>query len=379
MWLIKKKNSPYLFAQWRDFRTGKLQSASTKTSDRRLATERGKSLERERTAAPSLPTQTLHEALKALVAHKRRMKRSAATHEITETKCGHLLRLLGRGTDIAAIELTTTEAYLDTRRAEGVADSTIDKEVSQLMQALRIARRHKLYHCDPKDILPEALADVVYSPCTGYWTIEQYRAGQAHMIASRRDHVTVYCHTGCRFSELYRIKAEHIDRIGQRVFIDGTKTVSSKRWVNISAEAMRVLVRRAERYPSGPLFPDRWSKSRMKNDMRRVAKRAGVPPVTANDLRRTFATWCGDAGVDEGTCYKWMGHTSSKMIRLVYQQLSERRARTEAAKFDAFTRAPAPILTAASGSNGGSKPRPNRALSVTLDGVKTRRNQGFLR
>jgi integrase len=70
-------------------------------------------------------------------------------------------------------------------------------------------------------------------------------------------------------------------------------------------------------YPTGPLFPDRWSRSRLVQDMRKVAKRARVPVVSANDFRRTFATFCGDSGVDETTCYRWMGHTSGAMIRRV--------------------------------------------------------------
>jgi len=130
-------------------------------------------------------------------------------------------------------------------------------------------------------------------------------------------------------------------RVGRR-----HENQSSRRWVPLDADPFEVLSRRAKLYPTGPLFPDRWSRSRLVQDMRKVATRARVPVVSANDFRRTFATFCGDSGVDETTCYRWMGHTSGAMIRRVYQQLSDRKAAKQGALLSQYKAEATTELTA---------------------------------
>ena len=316
-----------------------------------IAKQRGVQYERARFEAEAhVPTYRLTDALDALVAHKKRSKRSAATIEITECKCGHLRRVLGDDFDVTKTTLEHSNTYLDTRRAEGAHDHTIAKELGQLKQALRIAWRATppKFDRDPSTIWPKEALENAYVPVDTYWTLDQYRTAQYHGIESRTDHVAMYCNTGVRFSELYRLEAQHVDLQLTRLYVPGTKTKSAKRWVPLNSIALEVVQRRAAMYPDGPLFPDRWSRSRLVQDMKRVAKRAGVPQVSANDFRRTFATWCGEAGVDESTVVAWMGHTSSKMVRRVYQQLSERRAATEGAKLSAFVAAPVAATPAAS-------------------------------
>lgn len=61
---------------------------------------------------------------------------------------------------------------------------------------------------------------------------------------------------------------------------------------------------------------------------RRVPKQgnpccAGVEPVTSNDLRRTFASWLKQRGVDSLVVAHLMGHTTTRMVELVYGRLAE--------------------------------------------------------
>lgn len=357
MWLFRHPATPYWQAGWRCIRTGKSVSRSTRTADKKLAKQRGIRLEREYDAADRAPTQTLHEALKALLEHKRRKKCSAATIEITECKAGHLLRLLGKPTPIDTLTLVQTERYLDVRRTEGSHDHTIHKELSNLLQALRVAKRHGFYPGEPKALWPSEL-DGAYTPQDTYLTVEQFNDAMGGMIESRRDHFAIYAHVGLRFSELYRLEAGHLNRFGRRLWVEGTKTKAARRWVDLDAAAYAVLYRRAEEHPEGLLFPDRWSRSRMVNDLKRVAKRTDTPAVSANDLRRTFSTWCADAGIDERTCLKWMGHTSSDMCRRVYQQLSARRGR---AQIDLLSKYSGEITPSQGPSEQGATPRHERS------------------
>lgn len=80
--------------------------------------------------------------------------------------------------------------------------------------------------------------------------------------------------------------------------------------------------RRAREYPEGPLFPGRWYKHKMRLDLADKCAKASIAPVTANDLRRTFASWLANRGVPEIVTLRLMGHTSSTMVRRVYAQLS---------------------------------------------------------
>ena len=337
MYLRQKPNSQFYYACWRDL-SGKQIERSTRTADEKLAWKRAREFERQHDAVEARPpSQTLEAALNALVVYKVRHKLSAATLEITKCKAGHLLRVLGRRTMIDTIGPGTVLEYVDKRRLELAHDHTISKEVQNLLQALRVSRKQDvpLFHRDPKELWP-ALLNGAYDPKDDYWTLEQYRCAQEHGVVSRREHVTVYCHTGMRYSELYRIEAFDLDEVNRRVQVRGTKTKKAKRWVPVSAECWAVLNRRAALYPSGPLFPDRWSRSRLCQDMHKVAKRAGVPRLSANGFRHTFATWCGEAEVEERVCAEWMGHTSTAMIRRVYQHITERRSTAQRARFTEF-------------------------------------------
>jgi len=61
----------------------------------------------------------------------------------------------------------------------------------------------------------------------------------------------------------------------------------------------------------------------MGRDLPAAAKRAGVPRVTANDLRRTFASWLVQAGVSLYVVSRLLGHKSTRMVELVYGQLDD--------------------------------------------------------
>jgi integrase len=54
---------------------------------------------------------------------------------------------------------------------------------------------------------------------------------------------------------------------------------------------------------------------------RQVAKRAGIPHFSSNDLRRTCATWLVKRGVSFNLTAKVMGQASTFMLTKVYGQL----------------------------------------------------------
>lgn len=322
MWLFRHKTSPNWYVGWRDF-TGKQKQASTRTRDKRLAKKRAPEI--IRAAEDRAPAYTLAEALKRLAEHKIRMGQAVSTIEVYQCKSGHLLRLLGPKRDLCGLTLEDTEAYLDRRRREGAADRTIEMELGVLRAALRRGKDLGRYHGDPKGLWPAALKGAYDPRCRAdrWLTPAQFRQLYAAAMPSRRDHLLVYAGTGARYSELYHLEAGDLDHGGYRVRIRGTKTGQSDRWVSPTADAWDVLARRASAHADGPLFPDGWHRARMCQDLQRICRRSGLPftKLSANDLRRTFASLCLNSGVREDVVVRWLGHGSTQMVRQVYAQL----------------------------------------------------------
>lgn len=349
--LRKFKNSPYWYAEGLDAE-GRRWSQSTKQRDRGAALRVGRSIELAR-ALPGVRPLALSQALTALAEHKELKRVSAAELEIVATKGARLLEQFGPGRDCNTFSPKCVEWYIAARRAD-VADSTIRKELGKLFEALRLARRDGLYVGDPA-MLRSVASDVLEDDEPGdRWLDDpEYLVLLPEVPAQRVDHVLVHCHTGARYGELYRIEAAHIDHAGRRLWLLGTKGKREhrERWVPLSDEAYDVLCARAELHmAAGRLFPDRWLKPNMRLTLARACRRAGIEPVTANDLRRTFCSWCARRGVSERECQRFMGHSpASLLVRRVYAQLAPEAGREAVQAFPRVSQ----TLSQTSGAIGG--------------------------
>ncbi len=70
----------------------------------------------------------------------------------------------------------------------------------------------------------------------------------------------------------------------------------------------------------------------MRNVLEDACKRAGIARVTPNDLRRTLASWLKQAGVDSFAVAQIPGHTTSRMVELVYGRIDQRTLATAMAR-----------------------------------------------
>src|SRR5690606_14796237 len=102
--------------------------------------------------------------------------------------------------------------------------------------------------------------------------------------------------TGARWSESDSARLADISLLEGFVQLRGTKTAKSRRTVPLSGHGF-VLLDHALRYAEGTdgLLFRPWGNSR--RDLAQACDRAGIEKVTANDLRRTYATWLRQAGV----------------------------------------------------------------------------------
>lgn len=322
--VYKRKDSPYYWTSGRDG-TGERWYESTRAKDKATAVKLARKIHRRRllqtAEGPNLP---LIDALELLRKHKVRRELSAATMKIHEEKGGRLLVVLGRDRNVCALTLMEADAYVDLRLRQGAGLSTIEKEWGILRASLRLAARHNLYPFDPSRIWPDALRNVD-KPRTRWLTVEEAQKLLPALPPARADHFLAYVHTGVRHSELYKMTAADVDAKERSVFVAGTKgnLEKARRRIPLSQDVWPVFQRRMLRHPKGPLFPDVWSSSAMARALKKASAMVKIPQVdSANDLRRTFATWLLHADVPEATTVRLMGHTNSKMVRRVYAQHS---------------------------------------------------------
>ena len=131
--------------------------------------------------------------------------------------------------------------------------------------------------------------------------------------------------TGGRLSEVSGLRWEHIDWRTRTILLTGTKTEKSRRRIPLSPLLDQVL--RADKRSQGPIVGE-WVNVRRDLEVAcgwafgyDINTRTAVKKISPNDLRRTFATWLKQAGQESWIVAKLMGHTSSRMVEMVYGQV----------------------------------------------------------
>jgi integrase len=159
-----------------------------------------------------------------------------------------------------------------------------------------------------------------------------------------RDIATVLLDTGARPGELCTLSASQIDFEASTAEVVGKM---GKRTISITARALAILRRLADRWPSGPLlrtcYGNPWDASSLNRQYRAICERAGVKVVPYHARHALWAR-AHRAGVDSIVVAKQLGHVNLK-------QLAKRYAHVEPAMLrDAVERASLPISTEATES-----------------------------
>lgn len=330
-WIYEKPNSNKLWVKVK-VPGQKAFARSSGTANRRTAERYAEKLERE-ALVQGAPT-TLHEALAGLMEVQNDKGDSHHTLAITERCGGHLCGFFGRQRDVSTIGLDDTTAYMRARR-QFVHDPTIYRELRTLREALVQLRKRGLYAGDPSALWPVGLAQA-FAAKTRWVTPVEWRKLYAALGPRWKDHLVCYTFSGLRLSELFAIRPEHANFAERRLYAPGTKTEGAARWVPMHPEVEAVLRRRLRK--GEPFFEldqgtdYEHTRVRLYRALMRATRKAGIAMVSANDLRRTFCSWCYQAGVVETDCARWLGHKNSRMVREVYGHDSPENA---ARKLDA--------------------------------------------
>jgi len=300
---------------------GKRIQKSTRCRDRKAAEAVARELER-RAADPAYAASnqtTLESALQNLIRDRTLKARAQGTLEMLRVKGGHLTRILGAGLPLAQVDAKAVDAFVDRRIEEGAARNTIHKELSTLRGALKVAKRRGEYTRDVAAVMPDGFA-TEYKPRERYLSVSEAQGLLAELTPDRAARVAFMLATSARWNESELAQLGDVDLPGGVVLLRGTKTEGSRRAVPIVGWA-RPLLEHAVRYAEGQggrLFRP-WGNVR--RDLHEACERAGITPVSPNDLRRTCATWLRQGGVEPHLIAAMLGHTDSRMVERVYGRL----------------------------------------------------------
>lgn len=309
---------------------GRRHKISTKCTDKRAALAKLRDLERQATGSSHASPGNAY-ALKTALAYllnNDTTGRSQATLDMYQVKGGQLMRVLGGTFDLAAIRLDDVQAYIATRLSERshddpddtrtVSRSTVQKEIVTLRRVLTLARDRGLLKVDPRAIIPEFR--VRYVPRERYLTEAEFSKLEGQLEPARRLWVQIAVYAGARHSEVEALTWGDVHlKKPATILLPGTKTAKARRRIPL-AEPLRRALEAAKGAHGAVVEP--WGNVR--RDLAVACKAVKLEPVTPNDLRRTFASWLKQRGIDSMTVAKLMGHTTSRMVELVYGRLNDR-------------------------------------------------------
>jgi len=310
---------------------GERYERSTGLADRKAAEARAREIERD-LADPERARRAAREAttLQAVVdlASARYARDAASGRRSDDTvafykrKWGQVLRVLGPDSRAADVDVAAVTRFVEARRAEGMSEHTIVKEVTALRVALRYARDAGHWRGDLEALVPADLS-TDYEPRTRALTVAEVQALIGAMVPKRAAWVAFMLGAGAELRGAERAERGDYDKAGGLVRVRGTKTKDRDRWVPVVLPEMKPLVELAWDCGRGkaPLLLAAWPNN-MWRDIHAACTRARIEPVSPHDLRRTFAHWHLAAGLSFEDVARAMGHSSTAMLFKVYGKIT---------------------------------------------------------
>jgi integrase len=134
--------------------------------------------------------------------------------------------------------------------------------------------------------------------------------------------------TGARPGEVARLTAADVDVVNCVAVLAEHKTAEKTgrtRVIHLPAEAVSVLGRLAEAYPTGPLLRNSrggaWTGWAVVKAMEAAREKAGLPDAIAYSMRHTLATDALVKGVPDAHVAELLGHAGTAMLHRHYAHL----------------------------------------------------------
>ena len=391
------------YCDYVDLRTGQRVQKSLRTDDLKVAKLRLREYELATSDSGPHQTESLDAALEYFVDVVHATS-PAGTVSCYKQKSRHLAGFMG-ATAVDQIKREHVERYIAKRCGTGEDSDkanrhSVHKELIVLRGALKSARQRGTFRGIIADVVPQFASG--YTPRETYLTPDQFMTLTEHLIVARpnprpgtvererarRTRRTLYLLlaglAACRKGELLKLQWEHVDLARNAITVPKTK-------VRVGGAKARVIPLHPVLRPwlealhvgTGPVV-EPWTS--IGRDLPDAAKRAGLPRITLNDLRRTFASWSVQAGVPAKVIANLMGHTSTRMVDLVYGRVGPNDYEAAISRLPGGNRLPAGYTdTAQNGRTNGTagnaiaqaaitdsveEPMISESLRVPRDGVE---------
>lgn len=253
---------------------------------------------------------------------------SDATARFHQAKATRITEVFTTLRKLQAFDAAAVRDYLAARRSgsRSYTDHTAVKELVTLRLALQLARERGLWEGN-LDALQPAELRARYTPRDRVLTVEEVDALRAALPADRWRPVAFSLATGAELSTWFRALREDYDTEAQLVRVRGRKRAARDRFVPVVLYPCAQLLSEALDGPdqAGAFLFAPWPNCQ--RDLRAAAVRAQIPHLSANDLRRTFATWHAEQGIPLELLMRAMGHTSPQMLARVYARPKPARVR----------------------------------------------------
>ena len=370
--VFRRARSPYWQVEWYAA-DGTRHRESSQCTDRAAAL--GRLRERERSAANprehAAREATLMQALQAFVdlrhADARAGRRSPETVRCYASKAATILRVLGEGARLSAVDAATVDRFIAQRRGEGVADGTIHKELVVLRSACALAARRGTWAGTIDATFPRGFSPD-YHPRERFLSrhelerllgaLAQHQAAVAAWIVA----------TGAEWAAV--VRAERGDVRADAVRVRGTKRAHRDRDIPVlfpwQSELLAWSADRAE--GAGRRMFRGWCNVR--RDLAAGCRRAGIDRCGPHDLRRTFGHWVRAEGASPSTLGALLGHRDGRMAERVYARRTPAELRDALARECANSaRREVPAVSRVA-TMAGSEPLVSPSFSVPRDGIE---------
>ncbi len=367
--LYERGESRFIWAKLRN-EHGQIRPVSTRCTDEEAATLFADEWERKaadpayRLAAEA----TLADAVGEFFDELRRKKVSASTMEIAECKLGHFIRLWGGDWPLLRITNTIVLQYIDTREAEGVVPYTVKKELGHLERTLAWARFRGTFPRDLATVIPPNYSGQ-HKPKDRSPSREEVVRLIANMPAHRAAHVAFIVATGARWSESVHALRTDVDFKALFITLRGSKTALARGTVPITGVTWDFIVFALENATGDKALFAKWFKGSQWRDIQAACVRAGIAPLSPNDLRRAYGGWHRAAILAGGGGKESAAEQTSILLRHATDKLAQTTyARITGAELGPSIRmfAPVPILTAGAAESVQDSPNGHAKTSEKL-------------
>jgi integrase len=236
----------------------------------------------------------------------------------------HLRPFLGE-VRISKFSTSHVQNYIDSRRAKGRKNATINRELSLLRRAFAIGAEH-----DPPKVksIPKIRLLEENNVRKGFFEHEEYTALLKTLPPELRPVLTFAYYTGCRKGEILGLQWSQVDLLEQVVRLEaGTTKNDEPRMIPLAPELYEVLKMqkaiRDQEYPACPWVFFRYGKEIL--DFRGAWEEAcqaaklwnelsKKPTKLFHDLRRTGVRNLVRAGVPESVAMRISGHKTRSVF-----------------------------------------------------------------